>query len=144
MNHVGLIGNLTRDPEVRFTGTGKAACEFTIAATKRWRTESGEERERTAFIGCVCWGKRGEAFAQHHKKGQRAAIEGELIQETWDDKETGKKREKTKVEVTAWHFVNAPQQGAESRYKRSTTGGPAKAPVESSANPPPEDDDVPF
>lgn len=148
MNHVSLMGNLTRDPEVRYTPKGMAVCEFTIAATKRWRTEAGEEKERTAFIGCVCWGKRGEAFAQYHRKGQRALVEGELVQETWEDKESGKKREKTKVEVASWHFVNAKADRGEDAPAARPAPAPRTAqaaqPAPAASNPPPEDDDGPF
>lgn len=163
VNTVFLSGNLVRDPEVRYTPQGKAVCEFSIASKKRWVTESGEKREKANFVGCVCWGAKGEAFANHHRKGQRALIEGELDQETWEDKETRKKREKTKVKVKEWFFTgNAPQEGQAARginpgtpSGRAAGSGDSRQPL-ATANQPelptqdggsttePEDDDVPF
>lgn len=142
-NAVFLMGNLTADPELRYGTTGTAVCTFTLAHNKRWRTESGEEKERVSFIGCVMFGKRAEAFAQHHKKGTRAFIEGELAQDTWEDKETGKKREKTKVHVNSWEFVNGRQEAAPAARPAPARTKPAAAPAESEA-PPTDDDDVPF
>jgi len=64
VNVVILHGNLTADPEVRYTPKGQAVCNFTLAINKRWKTESGEEKEKVVFPNCYIWGKRGEAFAQ--------------------------------------------------------------------------------
>ena len=126
VNKVFLSGNLVRDPEVRYTPQGQAVCEFTIATNKRWVTETGEKREKVTFVGCVCWGPKGEAFAKHHGKGQRALVEGELQQETWEDKDSGKKREKTKVRVAEWFFTgNAKQEG---QLPRSRTTAKASEP----------------
>lgn len=105
MNVVILSGNLTRDPEVRYTPKGQPVCEATVAVSKRYKTESGEEKERTAFIGLVIWGKRGEAFAAYHRKGSRALVRGELIQDQWQDKQTGKTQTKTRVQVEDWEFA---------------------------------------
>lgn len=144
VNKVFLSGNLVRDPEVRYTPQGQAVCEFTIATNKRWTTESGEKKEAVTFVGCVCWGAKGEAFAKFHKKGQRALIEGELCQETWEDKETGKKREKTKVRVKEWFFVaSATQQGAAQPASR-TQRPEAASPQSGGLAKEPEPDDVPF
>lgn len=112
MNHVVLMGNLTADPEVRFTPKGQAVCEFSIAHNKQWKTEAGEERERVSFISCLIWGKRGEAFAKYHRKGFKALVQGELTQESWEDKATGKKQSKTRVQVDSWEFVGARQEQA--------------------------------
>lgn len=142
-NTVFLMGNLTADPELRYGPTGTAICTFTLAHNKRWRTESGEEKEKVSFIGCVMFGKRAEAFAKHHSKGTRAFVEGELAQDTWEEKETGKKREKTKVHVNSWEFVNGRQEGATTPRPARAKPAPAAKPDESDA-PPTEEDDVPF
>lgn len=145
MNVVMLSGNLTRDPEVRYTPKGQPVCEATVAVSKRWRTESGEEKDRTAFIGLVIWGKRGEAFAQFHRKGSRALVRGELVQETWDDKETGKKREKTKVQVEDWDFAGPKPTHAPETPRPAPKTHPS-LPLDQQAAPADAEgeDDVPF
>lgn len=135
MNNVILMGNLVRDPEVKSFAAGASVCEFTIAVSKRWKTQSGEQKEKTAFIACAMWGARGEAFAKHHRKGQKALIRGELTQESWEDRETGKKRERTKVEATEWEFLTSRSEGSES------APAPARA---TSPAPSTEDDSPPF
>lgn len=150
MNHVMLMGNLVRDPETKFTPQGKAVTEATIAVTEKWKTESGEAKERTAFVGIVIWGPRGEAFAKYHTKGDKALIEGKIVQETWEDKETGKKREKTKVEVEQWHFLpRSDRSGSHQEASRPTRATQSPRPASRIDPAPPldgqpEEDDVPF
>lgn len=141
INRVILSGNLARDPDVRFTPQGKAVCEATICVSEKWKTESGDERERTAFVGLIIWGARGEAFAKFHKKGNKALIEGKLVQETWDDKESGKKREKTKVQVDQWEFFNGK---APEGYPAPQRPQQPKDPTPKADAKPTEEDDVPF
>jgi single-strand DNA-binding protein len=140
MNIVILHGNLTADPVVRYTPKGQAICEFGIAINKRWRTESGEEKEKVGFFGCYIWGKRGEAFAQYHKKGGKALLRGELAQESWEDKETGKKQSKTRVEVTDWEFAGGKREDAPPAPRAQKPQAQPEAPA-GEAQP---EDDVPF
>ena len=156
MNIVILSGNLVRDPELRFTPKGQSVTEFSIACTKRWVTESGEQKERTGFFGCQIWGKRGEAFAKHHRRGSKALVRGELIQDTWEDKETGKRQSKTRVEVTDWEFVSQREDDANRSSKPAVaseagreglgSGLPKPKPLGGSTEQSnaPEEDDVPF
>ena len=147
MNVVILHGNLTADPEVRYTPKGQAICNFTLAINKRWKTESGEEKEKVGFFGCYIWGKRGEAFAQHHRKGGKALVRGELAQESWEDKETGKKQSKTRVEVTDWEFAGAKREEGQVTDRPAPTTRPRPAaaePTPSEAAPDDADDSVPF
>ena len=141
MNHVILLGNLTSDPEIRYTPKGLAVADFTIAHNKRWTDEGGAQKEKVSFIGCVMFGKRAEAFAQYHKKGSKALVEGELAQESWEDKKTGEKRSKTKVHVNSWEFVGGKPEGQPQRRERPKATPAASAPA-------PADDDgeeaVPF
>ena len=111
-NTVFYGGNLTRDPEIRYTPKGTAVFEITIANTEKWTAENGEKKERTCFAGATIWGKSGEVFAQYHHKGSQCLVQGRLMQETWEDKESGKKREKTKIRVDEWYFVGGKRDGA--------------------------------
>lgn len=147
MNVVMLTGNLTRDPEVRYTPNGQPVCEATVAVSKRWKTEAGEEKERTAFVGLVIWGKRGEAFARFHRKGSRACIRGELVQETWEDKQTGKKQSKTRVQVEDWEFAGSKPADGPAETPRPAPKNHPSLPLDKQAAPAdaePEEDDVPF
>lgn len=140
MNHVILLGNLVRDPETRATSTGKSVCEFTLAVTERWKTEHGEAKERTAFVSCAIWGPRGEAFSKYHRKGSRALIQGKLAQDTWQDKETGKSRSKTRVDATEWHFVTPRHEGQEAKAAAPKAQQPQPSTLEAT----PEEDGPPF
>lgn len=144
MNVVILHGNLTADPEVRYTPKGQAICNFTLAINKRWKTESGEEKEKVGFFGCYIWGKRGEAFAQYHRKGGKALVRGELAQESWEDKETGKKQSKTRVEVTDWEFAGAKREEGQSTDRPAPAPRPIPAAEAAPTDAAPEEDDVPF
>ena len=115
LNEVRIAGNLCRDPELKFTPKGTACCEATVAVNKKWTNEVGEKKESATFVGLVLWGKTAESFAQYLKKGSAVYCSGELKQETWDDKETGKKREKTKVQVDRWQFCGGKPEGGEAR-----------------------------
>ena len=154
INSVIIEGNVVRDPELRFPPTGIAVCEVSIANTQQFTSDGGGKRESTSFVGLVLWGKTAESFAKWQRKGNRVIVEGQLTQQTWDDKATGKKREKTKVKVTKWHFAGAKREGQQepaTPAASSTWEQPPPAPSLSnfaSATPPddasPIDDDVPF
>jgi single-strand DNA-binding protein len=164
MNVVILSGNLARDPDLRFTGGGTAIAEATVCVTTRYRAQSGEQKERTAFVGIVIWGQRGEAFAKHHKKGSRACVRGEIITESWEDKTTGKRQSKTKVQVDDWEFSGSKQDDAPAApapaparptprpsepYRPQSSDWPDMTAQNNPTTPPPqqqppEDDDVPF
>jgi single-strand DNA-binding protein len=118
-NKVVLLGNLTRDPETRAAGSGTVTV-FSIAVNDTW-VKDGERQERTNFIECEAWGPRGETIAKYFSKGRQILVEGSLKQDTWDDKETGKKRSTLRVSVQGFSFVND-GKGAGA----STSGAPAK------------------
>ena len=148
MNVLVLHGNLASDPELRFTPKGSAICSFTIAVSERWTTESGEQKERVGFFGCVVWGKKGEVFSQYHRKGGKALIRGKLIQESWEDKQTGKKQSKTKVQVEEWEFAGGKRedsgQGAPPVPRPPRPQPVAQPEAPAGEAPPTDDDDVPF
>ncbi len=107
-NKVILMGNLTREPELRFIPSGTAVCNVGLAVNRRYKShESGEWKDEVSFIDLTIWGKRGEAFAKYHTKGKPAFVEGYLRMETWDDKQTGARRSKLTVTVENWEFVGS-------------------------------------
>jgi single-strand DNA-binding protein len=97
LNKVMLIGNLTRDPEIKYTPKGQAIAELGLAINRRYTTESGEKREETTFVDVTLWGRLAEIAKEYLAKGRPVYIEGRLTLDTWDDKQTGQKRSKMRV-----------------------------------------------
>jgi single-strand DNA-binding protein len=104
-NKVILMGNLTRDVEMRTTPSGQSVANFSIAVSRSWKDQSGATQEQTSFINCVAWGKAGEIIAQYVKKGDPLLVSGRLDQRSWDDKESGQKRSTVEVNVEDFNFV---------------------------------------
>lgn len=117
INQVILMGRLTRDPEVRTTSTGKTITSFSIAVDR------GGQEDAADFFDVTAWEKLGELVSQYLSKGRRCLVQGRLRQDSWDDKETGKKRSKVEVVATDVTFLDGPagdSQGGQSSY--SNTG----------------------
>ena len=106
-NKVILMGNLTREPEVHKSRSDMAIVTFTLAVSDKYK-----DQERTDFVAVKMFGKRGEAFAKFHKKGERAFIEGRLRLDTWEDKNTGNKLSKLYVIADSFEFVGRGQQAS--------------------------------
>jgi single-strand DNA-binding protein len=104
-NLVVLMGHLTADPELRYTPQGAAVCDFTIASNRRYTKEDGEKQEEVVFVDVTAWRRQAETCAEYLKKGSCAHVEGRLVQESWEDKETGKKRSKLKIVANSVQFV---------------------------------------
>ncbi len=98
VNKAILIGNLGRDPELRYTQGGQAVCNFSIATTETWKDKDGEKQERTEWHRIVVWGKQGENCGQYLAKGRTVYIEGRIQTRKWKDKEDN---ERTTVEINA-------------------------------------------
>src|SRR5215470_1984708 len=96
-NKVILLGNLTRDPEIRYTPKGSAVCDLGIAVNRQYTLESGERREEVTYVDVVLWARLAEIEAEYLKKGRPVFIEGRLQLDTWDDKQSGQKRSKLRV-----------------------------------------------
>ncbi|MCM8528767.1 MAG: single-stranded DNA-binding protein [Lentisphaeraceae bacterium] len=111
-NKVILMGNLTRDPELRYTGSGTAVCSLGLAVNRTYKTQSGELREDPCFIDVTAWGKQAESCNNYLKKGAPVFIEGTLRFETWTDKTSGQNRSKHTISADAVRFLGAPQQGS--------------------------------
>jgi single-strand DNA-binding protein len=97
LNKVMLMGNLTRDPEIKYTPKGTAIADIGLAVNRNYTTESGEKREEVTFIDVTLWGRVAEFVGEYCKKGRPLFVEGRLQLDTWDDKATGQKRSKLKV-----------------------------------------------
>ncbi len=153
-NKVILAGNLTRDPELRYTPKGLAIAKIGLAINRKWRNEAGEMKDETTFVDVDAFGKTAETIGQYLKKGRPILIEGRLRYETWDDKTTGAKRSKLGVVMDSFQFIDSGNRGdteggasgapAAPRAQRPapSASAPAAEPVEGDG--PPESDDVPF
>ena len=107
-NKVILMGNLTRDPELRYTPNNTAICKIGLAVNRRFKDgATGEWKEEPTFVDVTIFGARGEAFQRFHTKGKPAFIEGSLRLDTWEDKNGGGKRSKLYVVADNWEFVGA-------------------------------------
>ena len=100
-NKVILIGNLTRDPELRYTPKGTAVAKIGLAINRTWRSETGEMKEETTFVDVDAFGRQAETLGQYMKKGRPIMIEGRLRLDTWEDKQTNQKRSKLKTTATS-------------------------------------------
>ena len=103
-NRVLLIGNLTRDPQLRYTPNQVAVCDFGMAVNRRWAGQDGQQREETCFVDCTAWGRSAETLAKYMTKGRPLFVEGRLTFRTWDGPD-GKKRSKLEVTVERFQFL---------------------------------------
>jgi single-strand DNA-binding protein len=150
-NKVILAGNLTRDPELRYTPKGTAVARITLAVNRTWKSESGESKEEVSFVDVDVWGRQAEVISQYMKKGRPLLVEGRLKQDTWEDKNTKQKQSKLKVVLESFSFIDSNRGGegggsgsAEAPRSRPAATSPAPAPEGGEADAPPEGDDVPF
>lgn len=147
-NKVILMGNLTRDPELRYTPKGTAIARLGLAVNRVWTTDTGEKKEEVTYVDCDAFGKTAETLGQYVRKGSPILIEGRLRLHTWDDKQTNQKQSKLRVDIETFKFIGSPagrpEGGAPAapRVQRPAASQPAAEPVEGDG--PPESDDVPF
>jgi single-strand DNA-binding protein len=140
INKAILIGNLGRDPELRYTAGGTAVANFTLATTESWNNnKSGQREERTEWHRVVAWGRTAELCAQYLSKGRTVYIEGRIQSREWEDKE-GQKRKTTEVVANTVQFLGSPR-GAGGGREAGTGGGTAEEP---DSPPAPADEDIPF
>jgi single-strand DNA-binding protein len=150
-NKVILAGNLTRDPELRYTPKGTAVARLGLAVNRVWRSEAGEKKEETTFVDIDAFGQQAETICQYMKKGSPILIEGRLRLDQWDDKQTGQKRSRLMVVLEGFTFLgsgNRPAEGgtpaAAPAPARPAAPAAAAAPAAPEEAPPAEEDDVPF
>lgn len=164
LNKVLLMGNMTRDPELRYTPNGAPVCEFGMAVNRRYSTRDGEQRDETLFVDVTMWGKRGVAISEYFTKGKPIFVEGRLKYDSWETADG--RRSKVSVVAENFEFVGPPQGGEggqggerEERGGSSGAGGKGRRPrsggrEEPKQESPPEtsaeegvdvsDDEIPF
>ena len=120
LNKVMIIGNLTRDPEIKETPKGATVAELGVAVNRSLPADNGERREETTYIDVVLWNKLAELAGKFLQKGRSIYVEGRLQTDTWEDRETGKKRSKTKVVGERMEFADAPPESASKRGRHET------------------------
>ena len=124
LNKVMLIGNLTRDPEVRYTPKGTAVCDIGLAVNRRFINEAtGERQEEVTYLDVVLWGKQAELAGQYLHKGRSLFIEGRLQMDTWEDKATGQKRNKIKIVCENMQFIGGTGGGGGGQQADDGEGG---------------------
>jgi single-strand DNA-binding protein len=147
-NKVILLGNLTRDPEVRYTPKGTAVTELGMAVNRVYTAENGEKREETTFVDVTLWGRTAEIAGEYLKKGRPVFIEGRLQLDTWDDKQSGQKRSKLKVVGEGLQLLGGRPGGGgggggdEEGSGASRSSRPAPPPKTAPAGA--DDDEIPF
>ena len=99
-----IVGNITRDPELRSTTSGTQVCGFSVAVNRNYKDSSGNNQESVSFIDCSAWGRAGEIIAQYAKKGSGILVSGRLEQRSWEDKE-GQKRSRVEIVVEDFNFI---------------------------------------
>ena len=141
LNKVLLLGNVTRDPEVRYTPKGSAVCDLGVAVNRAYTTDSGEKREEVTFVDVTLWGRTAEVASEYLKKGRPVFIEGRLQMDSWDDKQTGQKRTRLRVVAENMQLLGGrPPGGADATGESRQTSVPPKK----SAAPEPDEDEIPF
>ena len=136
-NRVLLLGNLGKDPELKYTTSQTAVCTFNMATTDTWNDREGNRQEKTEWHRVVVWGKQGENVQKYLRKGSQVFVEGSLTTRSWDDKETGQKRYMTEVKALAVKFMD--RRGDGPAANPSDGGAPFPGDDKQFA-----DDDIPF
>ncbi|MFH1856263.1 MAG: single-stranded DNA-binding protein [Candidatus Omnitrophota bacterium] len=116
LNKVFLIGNLTRDPELRYIPSGTAVTTFSLAVSRNYKTQNGENKEEVCFIRIVVWGKSAEACSQYLSKGKPVFVEGRLVYRSWED-QSGNKRNAIEVNADRVQFLGASPQREQTMNK---------------------------
>ena len=150
-NKVILMGNLTRDPEVKYTSSGTAIAKLGMAINRYWRNQDGQQQEETTFVDVDAFGRQAETIGQYLKKGRPIMVEGRLKLDQWDDKQTGQKRSKMGIVLENFQFLDSRGEGGGGGGNFSgdgggsaPSGGGGNAPAQGGGGGFAEDDDVPF
>ena len=148
LNRVLLIGNLTRDPEVRYTPKGTAVADIGIAVNRIYSGEDGEKKEEVTFVDVTLWGRQAEVAQEYLKKGRQVFIEGRLQLDSWDDKQTGQKRSRLRVVAENMQMLGSrgdSEAGSTAPgTQRRTTPPPPQRQTPKDPDLDAEPDDIPF
>jgi single-strand DNA-binding protein len=156
VNRVTLIGNLTRDPQLKYLPSQTAVVEFGLAMNRRFKAANGEDREEATFVDCSAFGKMAETINQYCQKGKLLYVEGRLKYDQWEDKQGGGKRSKLSVVIENFQFLGGregggggggggggrQQSGDEGGYQQSRP--PARGQPQRNSAPPPEQQEPPI
>ena len=144
-NKVILLGNLTRDPEVRYTPKGTAVTDLGLAVNRTYTADNGEKREEVTFVDVTFWGRTAEVAGEYLKKGRPVFVEGRLQLDSWDDKQSGQKRTNLKVIGENMQMLGAPRGGGGGDEESSGGSRSSRpAPPPKAAPSAPDDDEIPF
>lgn len=147
------MGHMTRDPEVRYTPSGQAVCEFGLAMNRQWKTESGEKREKPVFIDFQAWGPTAEAIGKHCSQGDTIHVMGSMDMDQWEDKQTGQKRSRLFVRVDGVQFIKIrkwienprePEKAPERPHDKRYVPTRPEPPRDPDLDPSEEDSRIPF
>ncbi len=144
VNKVILVGRLGKDPEIRSTPNGSTVAKFSIATDERYTDRNGEKQERTEWHNIAAWGKLAEICGQYLRKGKLVYIEGSIRTDTWDDKETGQKRNRTEIVANRMQMLDRRGDENGSGTAGGYAGARKGAPATAAATEVEEDEDVPF
>jgi len=148
-NKVMLMGNLTRDPEVRYTPKGTAVAEIGLAVNRIYSGENNEKREETTFVDVTLWGRTAEVAGEYLKKGRPIFIEGRLQLDSWEDKQSGQKRSKLRVVAEGMQLIGSrggsgSSEGDEATSSSRSSGSRTTPPPKNAPPAAPDDDEIPF
>ena len=143
VNKAIIVGNLGRDPDVRFTPSGRAVAKFTVATSERWTDQQGQRQERTEWHNIVVWGKQAETCGQYLSKGRQVYVEGRISNRSYDDKD-GNKRYISEIIARDVRFLGGGGAGRSQESGFTAPAGEDAAPAGEDAAPPATDDDIPF
>ena len=144
VNRVILVGRLGKDPEVRSTPNGTSVTKFSLATDEKFTDRSGEKQERTEWHNIVAWGKLGEICGQYLKKGKLVYIEGSIRTDTWDDKESGQKRERKEIVARDMQMLDKKGDENGGSYGGGSYTGAKKGGSTSQPDVVQDEDEVPF
>jgi len=145
-NKVILAGNLSKDPECRYTPKGTAVAKISLAINRQWKDESGQQKDEVTFVDVDAFGRQAEVISQYLKKGRPILVEGRLKLEQWDDKQTGQKKSRLGVVLESFQFLDSggSREGCEPRSKSTVAQQQNNSPAPPEADAPPDDDEAPF